>query len=413
MSMRHLITLPLLLALTLSAAANPGDAPRIANPDTPRDGADHVLLDELWRVGGDDGDLLLGMITQVRQDRGGDLYVMDAQLSCVHVITPDGTHRRTLFGEGEGPGEIRGPRDIILLDDGRVGAVQEQPGKLVFVDRQGTPAGQLQIGGDGAGHGGFCQTFSAFTDGQQILMAGFVQKPGSAPGHLQQTSFLSGLDADGRRAVQFAQTVNDIALADFTFDESRHLSPFWWNAAVAPDGRVYVAPDPLRYEIQVHRPDGSLERVIQRRFEPLPRTRAEKDRFVEVVQAIYHGAPMRIGVEPLDHEPTVASMHRGLRIHDDGSLWVLTSRGLRQPAGGAMLAFDVFDREGVFVRQVHVHGPWNSSHDTVFFLDDDHAVVVTGFADAMLTQFTGGNLDLELEGEAEGMAVIYCRVTPR
>ncbi len=46
-------------------------------------------------------------------------------------------------GEGDGPGEVRGPRDMVLMDDGRVGVVQEVPGKMIFVDRLGNPAGDL------------------------------------------------------------------------------------------------------------------------------------------------------------------------------------------------------------------------------------------------------------------------------
>jgi len=37
-------------------------------------------------------------------------------------------------------------------------------------------------------------------------------------------------------------------------------------------------------------------------------------------------------------------------------------------------------------------------------------VVVTGFADAMLTQFTGGNMTLDLAGDAGSVEVIVCRV---
>jgi len=404
------VAMLLSLALAIPAAAMPAnDVIHLDNPAMPRDGAVDVQLEELWRVGGDDDDLILGLVTQVRQDRNGDLYVMDAQLSCVHVFSEDGEYLRTIFGEGEGPGEIRGPRDFVLLDDGRVGAVQEVPGKLVFVDRQGVPAGQLEIGGSGVGHGGFCQTFSAFTNGTTLLVAGFIQKPGQ-PGHLQQTSFLSRVDAEGRLVTDLARVDNDIEFATFVFDETRHLAPFWWNAAVAPDGRIYVAPDLLRYEINVFQPDGTAERVITRDQEPWPRTQADKDRFVEMVQAVYHGMPVEVQVAPVDHEPTVAYLHRGLRVHPDGSLWVLTSRGIREPGAGAMATFDVFDPDGEFDRQVNVHGDWDARHDGVFFLADDRAVVVTGFADAMLTQFTGGNMTLDLAGDAGSVEVIVCRV---
>jgi sugar lactone lactonase YvrE len=412
--MTNVRPLPLLLALVLASAAClpaiAGDVPRITSPAQPRDGATVLELEEVWRAGDPDDDQIFGMITQVRQDRDGSIYVMDAQLSQVHVYSPGGEHLRTLFGEGEGPGEIRGPRDLVLLDDGRVGAVQEVPGKLVFVDRAGLPAGSMRIGGAGTEHGGFCQTFSAFTNGRDLLVAGFLQSPGERPGTMNQTSFLSRFDGDGRTAAEIARMDNELVFEDFVFDENRHLAPFWWNAAVAADGRVYAAPDLDRYEIRVFDRDGGLRKIIEREYEPLQRSSADREYFTDVVRAIYSGLPFEVGVEINDHEPAVAYMHRGLRLHDDGSLWVLTSRGIREPGSGAMASFDVFDPDGVYVRRVDVHGPWNGRTDTVFFLDDGHALVVTGFADAMMTQFTGGNMTVDVDGEAGSMEVIYCRL---
>jgi hypothetical protein len=412
------IRLAILILVAMSTngvfqAAHSADVRHIQNPATPRDGSSDLYLEEIWRAGGLDDDLVFGMITQVRQDAAGNLYVMDAQLSQVHVYSPQGEHLRTLFGEGEGPGEIRGPRDLVLLNDGRVGAVQEMPGRLVFVDRQGDPAGSLGIGGAGVSHGGFCQTFSAFTDGDLLLVAGFIQTPGSEAGQLRQTSFLSSFDAQGHRLVDFAQTVNDLALADFVFDETRHLAPFWWNAAIGPGGRVFVAPHMIRYEIQVFAPGGRLEKVITRDHEPWRRSQADKDYFTDMVRAIYHGAPIEVQVAPTDHEPTIVYTHRGLRVHPDGSLWILTTGGIRAPHNGAMATFDVFDAEGVFARQVNVHGPWHGRSDAVFLLADDHAVVVTGFAEAMVTQFTGGHMTVDIDSESGSMEVIFCRLRRR
>jgi hypothetical protein len=392
----------------LSLAVADGDIPRVDNPATPRDGSVDLVLEEIWRAGGPDDDVIFGMVTQVRQDETGDVYVMDAQLSQVHVYAPDGEHQRTLFREGDGPGEIRGPRDLVLLDDGRVGAVQESPGKLVFVDRRGDPAGELSI--DGGGHGGFCQLFGAFSAGQSLLVSGFLQSPGDDPGRMVQTSFLSLCDDQGVRAVDFAATVNEFELADLVFDEARHFASFWWNAALTPDGRVHVVPHLDRYEIHVLTIDGVRERIVTRAYESWPRTRAEKDEFVAMVQAVYHGAPVEVRVIPRDDEPVVLPMQRGLRARPDGSLWVLTTRGVRAPNGGAMATFDVFAPDGTFTRQVDVHGPWNGRTDGIFLLDDDLAVIVTGFADAMVTQFTGGQMTVDVDGDAGSVEVIGCRV---
>ncbi len=104
----------------------------------------------------------------------------------------------------------------------------------------------------------------------------------------------------------------------------------------------------------------------------------------DMVQAICHGVPFEIRGKVSDYEPAIQYMHRGLRIHPDGTLWILTTHGIRQPANGAMATFDVFSTDGIFTRQVNTH-----------------ALVVTGFADTMITQFTSGNMTLDFDDEEE------------
>jgi hypothetical protein len=383
----------------------------VRNGAVPRDGVEHLRLEPAWRAGHAQDDIMFGLITRVALDEAGNLYVLDAQLSRAHVYDRDGTHMRTLFREGDGPGEVRGPRDLVLLADGRVGAVQEVPGKLIFVDRQGRPAGELRIGGPGVAHGGFCQTFSAFAGQDLLLMAGFVQSPGSEPAHMTQTSFLSRFDPEGREIASFCKDTNDLNLADFTFEENRHLAAYWWNAAVGPDGKVYVVPSLDRYAIHVFAGDGTLERVIERDCAPWRRTAAEKQHFVEIVRAIYGDAPIEIAVAPSDHEPVIVTTQRGLRVHEDGTIWVLTTHGIRDQKPGVLSTFDVFSADGEFVRQVAVHFDADARHDGVFLFGDDRAFVVKGFVDAMMVQFTGGRMAVDIADADEGtMEVICCRV---
>jgi hypothetical protein len=409
----------LLLALVVSLtsgygllvpAAAESAVPRVQNGGEPRDGTEVFALQEQWRVGGEEDEVFFGLVTRIQEDESGNLYVLDAQLSQVQVYAPDGTHQGTLFREGEGPGEVRGPRDLALLVDGRVAVVQEMPGKVICVDRQNRPAGTWRVCGEGSVFGGACQALSIFAGKHLFLAAGFAQSPGEAPGHLRQTNFLLGFSPDGAPGAPFCTTVNDIDLGAFTFEEDRHLASYWWNTAIGPDDRVYVAPHIDRYEIHVFGADGVLERIIEREYEPWKRTAAEREHFTEMVQAIYYGAPLEVGVDPLDHEPAINYLQRGLRVHADGTLWVLTTRGLRAQEPGVFATFDVFSPAGNFVRRVAIRGPWDGRRDGLFLLGEDRAAVITGFVDAMVLQFTGGNLAIDLGGEAGGMEVIHCRL---
>ena len=109
-------------------------------------------------------------------------------------------------------------------------------------------------------------------------------------------------------------------------------------------------------------------------------------------------------------EPVIATMQRGLRVHPDGTIWVMTTRGTRDREPGVMATFDVFSPEGEFVRQMVVHGEGDPRHDGVFLLANDRAVIVKGFVDAGLVQFTGGRLTVDLGDEEALMELSYCRV---
>ena len=391
---------------TTAAAAEP---PRIHNPATPRDGVVHIILTEDWRAGGDEDDIFFGMVTSVQQDAAGNTYVMDAQLSQVHVYDRQGRHLRTLFGEGDGPGEVRGPRDLVFMDDGRIGVVQEMPGKMIFVNADGTPAGKLGIGGPGIEHGGFCQTFTAFTGPDCLLVAGFVQSPGELPTQVVQTSFLSRFDDDGTEIATICSRNVTIDVTDFTFDERVHLATFWWNAAVAPDGLIYVAPRLDDYGIEVYDGNGVLQRTISRDFEPRTRTTAERDLLTRAVEAIYTGLPVEVKVKVSPTDPPIFYAQPGLRVQSDGSLWVLTPRGARDLPDDVAAIFDVFEPDGVFARQVVVHGPWKADSEGIFLFGDD-AIVITGYAEAKLAQFSGGNMTVEDTGTAGAIEVIHCSV---
>ncbi len=42
---------------------------------------------------------------------------------------------------------MNGGRDMTVFPDGRVGVAQEFPGRVTFVEADGTPAGKVMLGG--------------------------------------------------------------------------------------------------------------------------------------------------------------------------------------------------------------------------------------------------------------------------
>ena len=119
-------TLVLISVLTLAASTALADPVIVKNGAEPAHGVQQLHMEEMWRVGGaDDEENFFGLITLAEMGPDGLVYVMDAQLCQVFVYDDEGTLVKTLFRQGDGPGEIRQPRDMVIMPDGSVGLVQE------------------------------------------------------------------------------------------------------------------------------------------------------------------------------------------------------------------------------------------------------------------------------------------------
>lgn len=94
--------------------------PRVTN-EGPALAPRTVELEELWRVGGEESELLFGTVIEAISDNQGAVYLLDHQLCHVQVFSPEGVLLRTLSREGDGPGEVRLPRDVVMLSDGSIG----------------------------------------------------------------------------------------------------------------------------------------------------------------------------------------------------------------------------------------------------------------------------------------------------
>ena len=102
-----------------------------------------IQLEELWRV--DDSHDLIGRVRDIEVDTSGNVYVLDQQLNLVHVYSADGTHLRNIGREGDGPGEFRRSQDLLITSEGLVGVLESVPGKIVLLDPDGVPAGQVPL----------------------------------------------------------------------------------------------------------------------------------------------------------------------------------------------------------------------------------------------------------------------------
>lgn len=372
---------------------------RIDNPAQPANGVEVLELQEKWRDGGEDGETLFGLVTKVLMDDSGNTYLLDTQLSEVQVFDSDGEFVHTLSREGEGPGEVRSPIDMLFMPDNGLGLVQSFPGKIIQVDLEGSPLRSITPGGNDPTAGGFIALTDAHFRGDNLVFGG--TKIANGEGSQTRTFFVASYALDGEELCSYEEVANIYEFTNVEIIEADQYSSIWRHFAVGPEGKVYTAPKRNDYEIHVFNVDGTLDRIISRDFESWQRTAEETELVNKMMDLQTQRIPMEVNTEICLTEPDITSLF----IDEEGLLWVLTSRAIREATEGIMQTYDVFNSDGKFVKQVAVKCPGDGLKDGLIRGNANSWILVRGFTDALLSLQGGGAIADEDE-EPEPMEII-------
>ncbi len=370
-----------LCLIVLAAAGVLAEPVTVHNTAQPAQDLITAGMQELWRAGGDDDEVFFGTIGAVKTDDQGNTLLLDSQLAEVHRIAPDGEHLGVIGKEGDGPGEVRRPNDMFIMDDGTICLLQGFPGRVVRLHPNGTPAGDATYSQGEGGQGQFAVMVRGLGSPSGMVLAGIRMTFGGGS-QSAQNYFLSQCDPEGQQIRELVAKEHTIDYADFELDEMS--MDFVWNrVASGQDGRVIVAParDAMRFE--VYSADGVLERTFSRDYVAEPRTDDQNKlarQIIEAVGANYPTPPRRITIE--DRQAAVM----GLWLTDDGRVWVQTGNPGKDLPDGTWVLLDVYDQGGHFVQQVALSGDHNPLNDGIFIQPDGRCVVVVGALDAFLNQ---------------------------
>jgi len=358
--------------------------PHVRNGSAPAQGRQEIEPRELWRVGGEREDVMLGAVGSAVMDEAGNVYLLDSQLNCAFVIGPDGKLARTLGNEGEGPGEVRGLGYGFFMPDGNLALLQTFPGKIVTVKRDGTPGATHQFQAADAQIANFGVLVAGDARGGSLVLAGMTMN--FANNINAQTYYLSFCTPEARELHRCFSKESAINFANFEGSELE-LDFAWSRWALGPDGNLYAAPERNGYRIHVIDPAGRLLRVIERQYEPYRRSAQDMALARRFVEAVYRNYPVPASsckIEELDAD--ISAIH----VTEQGEVWVTPGRGMRDLPAGIALQVDVFDREGQFVRQVALRGAFDADRDLVRLLRDDRLLVVVGAGEGYLNSMGVG-----------------------
>ncbi len=412
LSIRRLVSLfTILSVLSLSSGllGNPAQAaPVVENPATSSEGSTTLQLEEMWRIGGeDDEDNILGVVGQVLADDQDNIYLLDFQLVEVMVYDAHGEYVHSLGSQGEGPGEITRAADLVFMPDGNVGLVQSFPGRIVMVDRSGLPAGEFRPGGDDPSAGGFFALRGAASRGGRMVFSGARITRGEKS--RTAVNFVASYGESGERLNLFYDTTTVREFRGQEFSETKEFFPHAGGWALGPDGRVFVSEERNSYEITTYNPDGTLSHTIKRPYKSWKRTAEEKKTAEDAIMPYRRRNRNRMNIVVAATEKDITRM----RVADDGRLWVLSSRGLREQPAGIHSTWDVFDQTGHFEKTVAIACEGVGVRDRIFFASDNIIVLVKQYADALKSYWgQGGNEEVDETEELEGqpLEVICYRI---
>ncbi|MDH4037170.1 MAG: hypothetical protein OEX18_09845 [Candidatus Krumholzibacteria bacterium] len=351
----------------------------VVNPGVGTEPARVLTTTELWRRGGEEDEVVFGTIGDIVRDRLGNAYVLDNQLSAIHVIGPDGAYAGTVGRKGEGPAEFRMASGIVLLEDTVLCITQVMPARVVKLSTGGHALGDHPLSRDlVTSYLNGC----AVVDGRLAVKASRMTRDKTSVA--LQTVF-GVLDETGTLAKTYWERFQKADFANMQFDEKADAEPVW---AFGSEGRLYINSDWDRYAIEVVGPGKKVEHVIERAYEHLPRSADD----LEAVEK-----QKRAG--EISPETRVSATERDvvrLFPRHDGSLWVLSSRGDHEVPSGVIAVFDEFDRAGVFVRSLTVQGPRHPHLDEFYLVDDLVFVVVNGASGSTTSNETSASGEIEI-----------------
>jgi len=373
----------------------------VQNGAVPSQGVETLELEELWRVGGEDDDTVLGVVVHALTDDEGKVYLLDMQLSQVIVISPEGEMIGTLSRQGEGPGEVNRPSDMVTMPDGSLGLLQTFPGKLIKVNRDDTPAGEIVFGGDPTA-GGIAVVIDVNYVGGNLVVAGIEVKQGETQAQQHRRSYLASYGEDGVRKTVYWDKIQVLDFSNLKVREADQYNIFPRRWDISTEGDVYAAVARDEFVVNVYAPDGTLKRVIEKEFTNRKRTTEEMEFYQQLVALQTRQLP-GADVQLSDTPEAIQSID----VWHDGTIWVTDSRGAFEQPEGIMATYEVFSPEGHYLKSVQVECDADGRDDGLIPVGRDRMILIRGLLPAIMGMQTGGALASDDEEAAPMEVVCY------
>lgn len=276
----------------------------------------------------------------------GSIWVRDGSTQQVRVFERDGTHRMSLGGRGDGPGEFRSavllgkdPADSVVVGDARLR-------KVVWYSPDGELARSAALGGRSPNFHGVLPGGRLVGELPVGVNPSTLTK-GDLLGDTTAILVWDSLEAEPRELAALPS-------APVLFSNMAGAPiPFRARPGVAVDERVFATAGSA-YAIQVFSTDGLLARYELRR-EPRPVTQEAEDAHRDALEGRGPEDFVTTYLEAMEDPrvPEVLPAYDGLVIGEDGSIW---ASEWSPPSLPSSTMWHVYGSDGVFEGAVEIPG---------------------------------------------------------
>lgn len=304
-----------------------------------------LQLEEVWRVGGVEGDAVFSRPSRASVSRNGRVAVPDMMASAVVIVEADGTWRGSIVREGDGPGEVRWPVDVEWTGEDRLAVFDLAKGEVLSVSATGQPLGDswridpglyARIAASGSLPGG-----DLMSDGTLVLELPWEAREGRPSDFVSTVVRLRPDGPTDTIQTQAVMVMNEGPFRNWPVPGAPR--PLYAAGATGP---LFRAGMDTHYRIVVMSRALVDSAVICRVASPMGYTAAEQGLLDEPAQLsrMLREAP----------RPEVPASIGGLMAGENSRVWVLRNRtdptSPQVPSEGG--EYDVFSDTGAFVGTV-------------------------------------------------------------
>lgn len=321
----------------------------VSNPKTPSMKMSIVFEEDLT-IGEAEGDenYMFGSQVSFITDEEGNFYVADSDNKRIQKYDAHGKYLLSIGREGQGPGEFQSlsaPRfdknHNLYVNDGLIQ-------RITFFDRNGKHIKQINIPER--------YFYNPYFNSKGLLLA--RKWHAYFEGNIQKRVSLYGIfDSEFNLIKELHEDIIEWTLPAVRNTSSiiKFLSQRSSQEAFRPEVTCILADNdfiylgyPNKYEIKIYSPQGKLERIITRDYDPIPVSEKDKESYVEEAHEKYNSPSYTKdmkneafqNIEFRKYKPA----YKSFTLMERGWLAVIVNT-----VDGEYTLFDIFNREGKYI----------------------------------------------------------------